>query len=290
MNITHGIALLLLMVSTQVGAAGESLDEAATYRRIQELQRAPDAHQRAWLQELSRYQSTQQIALPEGRGRVLTPRFPIAIAAQAALHQLDVVQRLNELRSGHAPFVLPTKESSAVDIDAWKAWIRSTPNLSLLNTPTARAHDWPEVLLLAMVQHAEALRFALPPLLKKAQSGASLRWLDTHPANISNDVLVVAEANPALAEWAWAQWAKRANSGSIPADKHLRRITQTAPNTPGLAAGLALWHQTDAVLQPLLKSRATTHSSAYDRLRSLVESRRQFGPSAANAATTGPTQ
>lgn len=291
----HGIALLLLTASAFAAADTPSASEAEIMRQIQQLQQHPNAAHRDWLKSMSQYQSQQTFALAELRNRVRVPRYPIAAAALTALHRLDVAERVTTLRTADPLPAFPTSTSTAVEIDAWAAWIKSADNPPLIHSPAALSHDWPEALLLAIAQKPNAAAAWRIKLIQKAQNGASLRWLDSQVQKVSPQELKVAESNPSTAEWAWQEWAQRANRKLGPANEYLWQAVSERPDANGLAAGLALWDETDNALQALIlqapgKSRSMASGLQTAQLQKLVRIRRSLSDEREQPSPQGEPQ
>lgn len=258
------------------------VDEAAVYAEIRRMQPLvePDATTRDWVAQWQDYRSRERVDLGENRHGLDAPRYPIAAAARATLQRWEIAARAAAL---HDSAPLPTQRSHAADpalTAAWGVRLRESTTLPAAIRQTGPAHDWPEPLLLAIAAHPQADDAWTGALLDRARNGASLRWLDTRWSSLPEALLTRAEANPALAESAWSEWARRANAGQLSAVAQLRNAAHHRADTPGLAAGLARWFAVNTLFgaTPAPAKVTGTNLTKSQRLHALVAHyQREFG-------------
>lgn len=250
------------------------VDEATVYAEIRRLQplAEPDAATRDWVTQWQDYRSRERVDLGENRHGLDAPRYPIAAAARATLRRWEIAARAAALQDSARP---PTQRTHAADPTLTAAWIARLDASAPLPSAIRRAgpaHDWPEPLLLAIAAHPRADDAWTGALLDRAHSGASLRWLDRRWSTFPAALLTRAEANPALAESAWAEWARRANTGDRGAAARLRGMVRDQPEAPGLAAGLARWSAVDTLFGavPAPTKMAGASLTETQRLQALV--------------------
>lgn len=263
---------LIALAALVYGSGALAADEAALYQQVRQLQAAPDPGQRAWLEALQDYRSTELTDLRESREPMLVPTYPIAAAAKAALQALDVnllVQKFNQTEPA-----APSTWQNSVQLAAWTQWIKQASTLPEIVQTLGPDYAWPEPVLRAIAAHPRAGNLWTQALLKNATQGASLRWVDTALPTLNPSMLKVAEANPTLAETTWAEWGRRANLNSSIAVEHISKAALQAPDTPGLAAGLARWNGTAKLFGGMQKQQIS--SSAHDRLLAGVALRQQL--------------
>lgn len=245
--------LQLIALATLVyGSSALAADEAVLYQQVRQLQAVPDVTQRPWLEDLLDYRSSDMIDLGESREPMLVPNYPIANAARAALLVLDVEALKQEF--AHTEPSLPVTWDSRAQQRAWAEWIAQSAQLPSVVSNTGPAYAWPEMVLRAIAQHPQATSRWTLALLNTAVEGASLRWIDSILPTLAFTTLKTAAGNPAIAETIGVEWGRRANAQSAEAIAHLRNTAINAPDTPGLAAALAVWEGTPALLSSMQKT------------------------------------
>ncbi len=263
---------LIALAALVYGSGALAADEASLYQQIRQLQAAPDPGQRAWLETLLEYRSAELTDLGEGREPMLVPTYPIAAAAKAALRALEVDELVQQLNRSEP--VAPPAWENPVQLVAWTQWINQAPALPEIVQALGPDYRWPEPVLREIAARPGAGNRWVHSLLQNATQGASLRWVDGTLPTLDPTMLKVAQANPTLAETAWAEWGRRANLNNPIAVDHISKAAVQAPDTPGLAAGLALWSGTAGLFGGAQKQLLASESHA--RLLARVTLRQQL--------------
>lgn len=244
-------------------SAQAAAPEQETIVRIQALYDEPDPAQRAWLEQWLDYPSSVDSSFAERRAGHAPDRLAVATLAQAALEQLDVMQRRQQLQAGSAVRP-PVETASATEIQAWLSWLRASPSMPAQVLAAGPEHAWPEPLLrhLALRLDQPAWRHAW---LRRAHTAASLRQIQQQIVGFSHADIDALSQNPALASHAWQTWAKRAAAGDKQAVVALKQAWQAQDNLAAIAAGLAAWPPAVAQARRWHKSEApgsTSHTLA----------------------------
>lgn len=263
---------LIALAALVCGWSAQAADEAALYRQVRLLQAAPEPAQRAWLEELLDYRSQELTDLGESREAMLVPAYPVAAAARAALLALDVHTLVQEFVRSEP--TLPARWDSPAQERAWAQWITQSEQLPAAVEQAGPASVWPERVLRAIASHPAAGPQWTLALLRTASEGASLRWIDATLPTLSITTLKSAATNPATAETVGTEWGRRANRQVAEAIQHLRTTALTAPDTPGLAAGLAVWNGAPDLLANLQK--ASSGNPGWESLMARVERYRKY--------------
>nr|MBV6631367.1 hypothetical protein [Oceanococcus sp. HetDA_MAG_MS8] len=240
--------------------------DATVAARIQALYDQPDPSQRAWLEQWLDYPQRSDASFAESRAGHAPSRLSMAAMANAALMQLDIAAKVQELQAGWKE--LPQAgQASEVEIQAWSRWLHSCDPLPPEVLAAGPEHAWPEPLLAYLAQRIDAPDWR-HTWLERAQSASSLRHIQRELPNLSHTELQALSHNPALSNQAWKAWGRRAAVGDPRAQKILAAAWSTQTDLPAVAAGLALW---PAALQQAHRWKSTKAlGSAERKLAALV--------------------